>query len=281
MASFHFARHPVRTTVSFIKAACLVHLGLTYGYTISPAQGPSMLPTFTVDGDWILCDHTRRYGRGVSVGDLVVYRIPIFNSQWGVKRVTGMPGDYVSVGTPGEPGEELMIQVDDLTFILVLEFIVGLDLSVCNASNVFDDILSFTDESDQSLILRLEQLKKGPHGNVLECGITRLQESAKVSVDSALGLGPVLREVAQGSSTVTLNLDAWRMSKRDENTTNSQVQEMGLEVVAQGQDCNSSSHLGLNSNGYIKNQLLALLHSASIQDKSLVAIRTGCQISEG
>jgi inner membrane protease subunit 1 len=111
MASFHFARHPVRTTVSFIKAACLVHLGLTYGYTISPAQGPSMLPTFTVDGDWILCDHTRRYGRGVSVGDLVVYRIPIFNSQWGVKRVTGMPGDYVSVGTPGEPGEELMIQV--------------------------------------------------------------------------------------------------------------------------------------------------------------------------
>jgi hypothetical protein len=22
-----------------------------------------------------------------------------------------MPGDYVSVGTPGEPGEELMIQV--------------------------------------------------------------------------------------------------------------------------------------------------------------------------
>ncbi|KAJ3516071.1 hypothetical protein NM208_g14894 [Fusarium decemcellulare] len=115
MASFHFARHPIRTTVSFVKAACLVHLGLTYGYTISPAQGPSMLPTFTVDGDWILCDHTRRYGRGVSIGDLVVYRIPVFTNQWGVKRVTGMPGDYVSVGTPGEPGEELMIQVHPTT----------------------------------------------------------------------------------------------------------------------------------------------------------------------
>ncbi|KAJ4181779.1 hypothetical protein NW755_010777 [Fusarium falciforme] len=72
-----------------------------------------MLPTFTVDGDWILCDHTRRYGRGVSVGDLVVYRIPVFTNQWGVKRVTGMPGDYVSVGTPGDPGEELMIQVPE------------------------------------------------------------------------------------------------------------------------------------------------------------------------
>lgn len=72
-----------------------------------------MLPTFTVDGDWILCDHTRRYGRGVSIGDLVVYRIPIFNNQWGVKRVTGMPGDYVSVGTPGEQGEDLMIQIPE------------------------------------------------------------------------------------------------------------------------------------------------------------------------
>lgn len=70
-----------------------------------------MLPTFTVDGDWILCDNTHRYGRGVGVGDLVVYRIPVFQSQWGVKRVMGMPGDYVSVGTPGDKGEELMMQV--------------------------------------------------------------------------------------------------------------------------------------------------------------------------
>ncbi|KAF7536934.1 hypothetical protein G7Z17_g12954 [Cylindrodendrum hubeiense] len=107
----HFARHPVRTSISFLKATCLVHLGLSHGYNISPAQGPSMLPTFTVDGDWILCDYTRRCGRGVGIGDLVVYRIPVFSNQWGVKRIIGMPGDYVSVGTPGDPGEELMIQI--------------------------------------------------------------------------------------------------------------------------------------------------------------------------
>lgn len=111
MPFFHFARHPVRTSVSFLKATCLIHLGLSHGYNISPAQGPSMLPTFTVDGDWILCDNTRRCGRGVGIGDLVVYRIPVFSNQWGVKRIIGMPGDYVSVGTPGDPGEELMIQV--------------------------------------------------------------------------------------------------------------------------------------------------------------------------
>lgn len=70
-----------------------------------------MLPTFTVDGDWVLCDHTYRLGRGIGIGDLVVYKIPIFSNQRGIKRVTGMPGDYVSVGTPGESGEEMMIQV--------------------------------------------------------------------------------------------------------------------------------------------------------------------------
>lgn len=70
-----------------------------------------MLPTFTVDGDWIAADMTYRLGRGVKVGDLVLYKIPIFASQNGVKRIVGMPGDYVSLGTPGEPGEEQMIQV--------------------------------------------------------------------------------------------------------------------------------------------------------------------------
>lgn len=70
-----------------------------------------MLPTFAVDGDWIAADMRYRLGRGVSVGDLVLYKIPISAHTHGVKRVIGMPGDYVSLGTPGERGEEQMIQV--------------------------------------------------------------------------------------------------------------------------------------------------------------------------
>lgn len=112
--------HPLRLFTSTLKATCLAHLTLTHLVQISPAQGPSMLPTFTVDGDWIAADMTYRLGRRINVGDLVLYRIPIFSNQSGVKRVVGMPGDYVSLGTPGEDGQEHMIQVRSLTALACL-----------------------------------------------------------------------------------------------------------------------------------------------------------------
>ncbi|OAA51453.1 Peptidase S24/S26A/S26B/S26C [Metarhizium rileyi] len=107
----HLLGHPIRFAISTLKITCLAHLTLTQLVQISPAQGPSMLPTFTVDGDWIAADMRHRLGRGITVGDLVLYKIPIFANQNGVKRVIGMPGDYVSLGTPGEKGEHHMIQV--------------------------------------------------------------------------------------------------------------------------------------------------------------------------
>ncbi|KAI9149588.1 LexA/Signal peptidase [Paramyrothecium foliicola] len=110
----HFLGRPVRLTASFVKAACFAHLTYAYGpVQCFPAAGPSMLPTFAVTGDWLVADMTRRRGRGIAVGDIVVYKIPIFADQGGVKRVVGMPGDYVSMGTPGEAGEERMIQIPE------------------------------------------------------------------------------------------------------------------------------------------------------------------------
>jgi hypothetical protein len=47
----------------------------------------------------------------VGVGDLVSFRIPSQEGQMGVKRIIGMPGDYVLMGTPGERGQDKMIQV--------------------------------------------------------------------------------------------------------------------------------------------------------------------------
>ncbi len=110
---FLSAGHPLRLALSTLKATCLAHLAFTHLVQLSPASGPSMLPTFSVHGDWIAADMTARRGKGGSlrVGDLVLYKIPIFESQHGVKRLVGMPGDYVSLGTPGEQGEEQMIQV--------------------------------------------------------------------------------------------------------------------------------------------------------------------------
>ena len=49
-------------------------------------------------------------------------------------------------------------QVDNLTLILVLEFVVGFDLAVCNRPDMFNDILRLANETDQGLILRLKQL---------------------------------------------------------------------------------------------------------------------------
>ncbi|UNI19478.1 hypothetical protein JDV02_005660 [Purpureocillium takamizusanense] len=130
------AAHPLRLAISTLKATCLAHLAFTHLVQLSPASGPSMLPTFSVHGDWIAADMTARRGGGISssssgdssggggsgsgsggaynrlrVGDLVLYKIPISDSQHGVKRLVGLPGDYVSLGTPGEDGEEQMIQV--------------------------------------------------------------------------------------------------------------------------------------------------------------------------
>ncbi|KAG6006157.1 hypothetical protein E4U21_007267 [Claviceps maximensis] len=109
----HIIGHPFRFAISTIKILCLGHLTITNVFQISAASGPSMLPTFTVDGDWMAADMRCRLGRRIAVGDLVFYKIPIFRNQNGVKRVIAMPGDYVSLGTPGEKGQHQMIQVPE------------------------------------------------------------------------------------------------------------------------------------------------------------------------
>lgn len=111
----HFLGHPFRLAIATLKLTCTVHLAFTHLFQVSPAHGPSMLPTFAVDGDWIAADMTCRRGRRVQVGDLVLYNIPIFAHQQGVKRVIGLPGDYVSIRTPGTDGEDQMIQVSPRT----------------------------------------------------------------------------------------------------------------------------------------------------------------------
>lgn len=73
-----------------------------------------MVPTFEVIGEWILISKLHRLGRNIEVGDLVAYKIPI-NDTVGVKRVLGMPGDYVMMVSPhhdrAASGREHMIQV--------------------------------------------------------------------------------------------------------------------------------------------------------------------------
>jgi inner membrane protease subunit 1 len=69
-----------------------------------------MLPTFEIVDEVLLISRWHRHGRSVQVGDLVVYKIPIEPNADGVKRVIGLPGDYVLIDSP-ESRSHMMIQV--------------------------------------------------------------------------------------------------------------------------------------------------------------------------
>ncbi len=86
------------------------HVFVEYGYSTGSALGPSMLPTFEVIGEQLLISRRHRYGRNLLVGDLVVYKIPTYPETEGVKRVLGLPGDYVLMNSP-DSESDTMIQV--------------------------------------------------------------------------------------------------------------------------------------------------------------------------
>ena len=91
-----------------------------------------MLPTFEVLGEWLVVSKLQRFGRGIRVGDVVAYNIPI-NDEVGVKRVLGLAGDYVLMDTPADGrggGGGGMIQVR-LSLSLSIFFLLCFTLEEC------------------------------------------------------------------------------------------------------------------------------------------------------
>ena len=86
------------------------HIEFNYFYQYGLCEGISMLPTLESFGDHVLISTYYRRGRGVEVGDLVSYAHPIHSEERAVKRVIGLPGDFVGRDTPGVGGG-VMIQV--------------------------------------------------------------------------------------------------------------------------------------------------------------------------
>ncbi|KAI0814615.1 LexA/Signal peptidase [Xylaria sp. FL0064] len=95
-----FLGHPFRLLYAAGQTFCLAHMIWAYGFSIGSGWGPSMLPTFLIMNEWFVADKRYRRGRGIRVGDCVVYSIPVEPGQEGLKRVMGMPGDYVLLNTP-------------------------------------------------------------------------------------------------------------------------------------------------------------------------------------
>ncbi len=104
--------HPWRWFRGTVKTLAFLHVFITYGYVVGPAYGPSMLPTFEVLSERLLISKRYRNGRNLRVGDLVVYKIPVEPEADGIKRVLGLPGDYVLINSP-DSDKDAMIQVCD------------------------------------------------------------------------------------------------------------------------------------------------------------------------
>ncbi|GAB7328660.1 hypothetical protein MBLNU13_g00590t1 [Cladosporium sp. NU13] len=93
-----------------ITLAC--HIWCEYFFTLSQAEGISMTPTVNATGDFLLLSKRYRRGRGIEVGDIVSFKHPVDEGTFSVKRVVGMPGDFVLRDSPDTSG--VMIQVSGM-----------------------------------------------------------------------------------------------------------------------------------------------------------------------
>ena len=78
-----------------LKLFFIFHLATEYVGTISVTSGPSMLPTVRVSGDYIFTSKRYARGNGIQFGDLVEYKHPMAPTESVMKRVMGLPGDFV------------------------------------------------------------------------------------------------------------------------------------------------------------------------------------------
>lgn len=60
-----------------------------------------MLATLSAYGDGVVVSHLHRQGRGVRVGDVVDFKHPMQPGFGAIKRVAGLPGDFVMRDSPG------------------------------------------------------------------------------------------------------------------------------------------------------------------------------------
>lgn len=111
-----FTFHKFRTLAFLVpKIFCFGHLVTAYVGYEALTHGPSMLPTLAGQGDRVFISAHYRHGRDIAVGDLVSFKHPCVPGTEAVKRVAGMPGDFVMRDTLPEgrkpSGRETMLQV--------------------------------------------------------------------------------------------------------------------------------------------------------------------------
>ncbi|PSN66231.1 LexA/Signal peptidase [Corynespora cassiicola Philippines] len=122
------APHPLKSSlidkdstiwaVKFIlKYGLVAHLFMRYVGFPHTVVGISMVPTiWSVPGrssPWLLTSTLHRRGRNVRVGDVIMFTNPLKPQERSIKRVVGMPGDFVAVVTPGKEEKDLLAEGED------------------------------------------------------------------------------------------------------------------------------------------------------------------------
>ncbi|KAI5302512.1 37S ribosomal protein S23 mitochondrial [Ascosphaera pollenicola] len=115
---------PVRRQITTLTKLLFFGTSVFCGHIVSQrwfylngAWGPSMYPTLAIEGQVLLGSMRYKYGKGIQVGDVIIYNNPLYINDHVAKRVIGMPGDLVLCNTP--PGDdrrhpnELMVEVPE------------------------------------------------------------------------------------------------------------------------------------------------------------------------
>jgi signal peptidase I len=115
-----------------------VHLFFHHVFETSAAYGASMLPTMEMSGTLLGISKSYRRGKDIEVGDIVAANHPMFPKEMVVKRVIGMPGDFVLADSVDSSGR--MIQV------WTSRFLAGLTTRLTGISNRYREDTAFFPE---------------------------------------------------------------------------------------------------------------------------------------
>ncbi len=77
------------------KLFFILHLASEWTGSVSTTTGPSMVPTSAVSGDIIYTSKRYARGNGIEFGDVIEFKHPMEPAAGIVKRVMGLPGDFV------------------------------------------------------------------------------------------------------------------------------------------------------------------------------------------
>eukprot|EP00878_Enallax_costatus_P006487 GHUV01006801.1.p1 GENE.GHUV01006801.1~~GHUV01006801.1.p1 ORF type:complete len:156 (+),score=26.43 GHUV01006801.1:745-1212(+) len=98
-----YLKQGVRKVAAFIRGISCFYVFYNYGGFISKVDGPSMFPTFTGRGDWVIAEALPGLCDRVQVGDVIISTRPIAADENIIKRITAMEGQTVVFFKPGDP----------------------------------------------------------------------------------------------------------------------------------------------------------------------------------